>query len=456
MIPVRDAARALRAGELAAADLLDLHLARIGALDDALGAVWAVDEGRARAAAERADRDLAAGLDRGPLMGIPFLVKDVIDMAGLATTCGSAVPATVARADADCVARLVAAGAVPLGKTATYEFALTGPAWDLPEPPARNPWDEDRIPGGSSSGSAAAVAAGMARIALGTDTSGSVRDPATRCGVAGLKPTAGAIPAAGVFPLSPTLDDVGLLAATAEEAALAFRALAGRPPSPRRAEGMRLGYARDWFAADPDLDPAVLAALDAAAEGFAGLGVAVEEADLPDYALMEAAGTVVMNAEAFAVHRPLLRAHWADYGAETRRRLAPAALLTEADLAAAREIWPRLRAWMDEAMRGFDAVLTATLLAPAPRFADCAEGGRAMPMRTLPFNVTGHPALALPCGMRDGLPLGMQLVAPHGEEEVLFALGTLWEAAHPPQRPRPGEEQRGAGWVPARHATARA
>ncbi|NAZ37090.1 amidase [Rubellimicrobium sp. CFH 75288] len=435
--PIPDAARALRRGELTAVELLGRHLEAVAAGNGRLDAVWAVDEGRARAAAEAADRDLAAGIDRGALLGIPFLVKDVIDLAGLATTCGSHVPAPAARADAEAVARLVAAGMVPLGKTATYEFALTGPAFDRPMPPARNPFDPSRIPGGSSSGSAAAVGGRLVRVALGTDTSGSLRDPASHCGVVALKPTDGAVPVGGVFPLSRTLDDVGPIAASTEEAALVFRALAGRaaPARPLQGEGMRIGYARGWFEEDEALHPAVLDALDAAAEGFRALGCPVEPVEMPDYALLEAVGTVIMYAEAFTVHRPLLRAHGDGYGRDVWRKLAAGAVLEEGDLDAALALRPRLRAQMDAAMEGFDALLTATVLAPPPRIEDCLAGSSTMAMRTIPFNVTGHPALALPCGLHEGMPLGMQLAARHGAEEVLFALGRLWEEAHPPPEP---------------------
>lgn len=296
------------------------------------------EAGRRLRAGETAAEELRAG--------IPFLVKDVMDMTGLATTCGSAVPARAASRDAACVARLAAAGAVPLGKAATYEFAMTGPAFDLPEPPAVNPHDASRITGGSSSGPAVAVAAGLCRVALGTATSGSVRDPAAH----------------------------------------------------------------------------------AAVEGLARAGAEVAEVEWPDYALLVAAGAVVLHAEALEAHRGRLREHGTLYGAGLRRRLAASAVLGPAHLAAARALMPRLRREMDAAMAGCEAVVTAGLLAPAPTVEACLSGGAAAAARHVPFNVTGHPALAVPCGRVRGLPVALQAVGPWGAEGALFRVGEAVEA----------------------------
>jgi aspartyl-tRNA(Asn)/glutamyl-tRNA(Gln) amidotransferase subunit A len=245
--------------------------------------------------------------------------KDMIDLAGVATGCGARLRrGHVARADAEVVRRLREGGAVPLGKLATYEFALVGPSFDQPSPPAKNPWSQAHISGGSSSGSAAAVAAGLVRTAISTDTGGSIRSPACYCGVVGLKPTYGRVPMDGVVPLAPSLDHCGTISATVAEAALTFDAIAnqsGRRASAsldRGVDGLRIAYARDWFAGDPGLDPAVLRATDAAAERLARLGADVAEAQMPDYTLMHAAGAVLLQAESLALHR----AHHASRGAD--------------------------------------------------------------------------------------------------------------------------------------------
>ena len=338
-------------------------------------------------------------------------------------------------------------GAVLLGKLATYEYALDGPSFDGPHPPPRNPWDPARVTGGSSSGSAAAVAAGLVRVALGTDTGGSVRSPACYCGVVGLKPTFGALPLEGCHPLSSSLDHAGVIAATVEEAGIAFGALSdGTPAGPGAAvppgeggglAGLSIGYARSWFADDPALEPDALVAMDAAASALSLLGARVTLVDLPAYAPLEAVGARLLSAEAYAIHRDALADGGEGYGRRAREALLSGADLTDADRDAALEAAADLRRTLDDGpLAAHDALLTIAALTPAPTFASFAGGAPAWtPMRTLPFNLTGHPALAVPIGLAGGLPVGMQLVARAGDEALACRIGTAFERAVAPLRP---------------------
>ena len=433
-LTVAQAGAGMRAGTLTATALTQAHLARIAERDGHIRAFVLVDADGALAAAALADAALAAGRDPGPLLGISFAVKDIIDVAGLPTLCGAAGRRGAAPADrdAEAVARLRAGGAVCLGKLATYEYAMVGPTWDGPQPPALNPWRADRITGGSSSGSAAAVAAGMVRLALGTDTGGSIRSPAAYCGVVGLKPRHGLVPMDGIQPLAPSLDHVGPVAATAAEAAAALAVLTGRPcDSGGGVTGLRLGIARDWVAADPQADPRVTAGLDAAAQALERLGAVVTPAMLPDYAVMEAAGAILLHAEELQVHAAFIAGTGSGMGRGAWRSLLSGLALTPGDVADARAARSRLTSLTDAALAPLDAILTATTLTPAPDLAPFAAG-RAVwtPMRTLPFNLTGHPALSVPVGLADGLPLAAQIVG--RDEGMLCRIGAALRPLAPP------------------------
>jgi len=241
-----EAARAIAARELSPVELMTALLERIGRLDPKLNVFIRLDRDAARDAAKAAEAEIVGGRVRGPLHGVPVGIKDIIDVAGLPTTCHSKILAdNIAVADAVCVSRLRGAGAIVLGKLSTHEFAIGGPSFDLPWPPARNPWNPDHHPGGSSSGSGAGVAAGLFPMALGSDTGGSVRNPASACGIVGLKPTYGLVSRRGVFPLSFTLDHVGPLTRTVADNALMLDVIAGYDPldpgSARRALRVRPG-----------------------------------------------------------------------------------------------------------------------------------------------------------------------------------------------------------------------
>lgn len=439
-----EAACALRNGTLTSRRLVEAALERIHARERISAFTHVAAD--ALQQADAADARLAAGDDPGPLCGMPIAIKDLIDVAGQPATCGSAVLAgRVAEQDAAAVARLRAQGAVLIGKVATYEFAMVGPDMNLPDPPARNPWDTSRITGGSSSGSAAAVAGGLVRLALGTDTGGSIRSPAAYCGCVGLKPSFGRVSLAGAFPLSPSLDHLGPLAATVAEAAMALDVLGeGGPWRPASAmigkdvRGLRIGYARNWFATDPQASPAVITALDDAAAVLSMCGAHVSLIELPDYAPYEAAASVILHAEALAEHASLIASRQDFYGKPTLQCLAFGAGVSELDLALARRAVKPLTDAMSLAMTGHDVVLTATTLTPALPFS--AFGGEEAvwtPMRTIAFNLTGQPALSLPCGFAAGLPLGLQLVASIGAEDMLCRVGHAFEMAtdHAVQRP---------------------
>lgn len=428
---LREAGAALRAGRMTAAGLLAMHRDRIADVNGRVRAIWALDP-RADALAARADAELAAGKDRGPLHGIPFVIKDMVDVEGLPTTNGSRASDTApAMRDAEVVARLIAAGAVPLAKVATYEWGFVGPEQGLAEPPAANPWNSAHITGGSSSGSAAAVAAGMVRLAVGSDTGGSIRSPSAYCGVVGVKPTRGAVPDAGFFALSPDLDHAGVIAATVAEAALMLAAVApDTMASARLTDGVRgaeIGYARDWFAQDPALDAAVLRAMDDAAGALSLAGAQIVEVQLPDYALMEAVGAVMIHVQGLRLHAASLRDKGHLWGRMATQTVMGGAVLTDADLQAAMALVPDLSEGVTRAMEGCDALITATTLAPAPPFALFDNGAVWTPMRTLPFNVTGHPALSVPAGFAHGLPIGLQFIGRHGDEAGILRIAAAYE-----------------------------
>ncbi|MBE0554011.1 MAG: amidase [Rhodobacteraceae bacterium] len=442
-LPLPEAAAALRAGTLTSRDLTQAVLDRIAARNPQLHAFTHI-AADALEQADCADALLRAG-DPGPFCGLPVAVKDLIDVACQPATSGSRVLAgRIAETDAPAVARLRAQGAVLIGKVATYEFAMVGPDLSLPDPPARNPWNTAHITGGSSSGSAAAVAGGLVRMAIGTDTGGSIRSPSAYCGCVGLKPSYDRVSRAGAFPLSASLDHTGPLAATVEEAALALDAMSEgdwRPASARIGQpvnGLTIGFARNWFADDPQASPALIRALDAAASTLSLLGAQIRLVTLPDYAPYEAAASVILHAEALEEHRALIRDHAGAYGRPTLQCLAFGAAIDAEDVARARQAQTRLTAEMLAAMAGCDLILTATTLTPALPFA-AFDGEKAVwtPMRTIAFNLTGQPALSLPAGFENGLPLGLQLIGRPGDEDLICAAGHAFERAtdHSVQRP---------------------
>ena len=445
-LSIAEAGRALRAGRLTATALTRHALDRIADVNGRLHAFILVAEARALADAGRADAELAAGVDRGPLHGIPYALKDIYDTAGIATTCHSRLRlGHVPAADSAVAFRLAAAGGVLLGKLATHEFAIGGPSFDLPFPPARNPWNLAHITGGSSSGSAAAVAAGLVRMASGSDTGGSIRGPAAYCGTVGIKPTYGRVSRRGVFPLSFTLDHCGPLARSVEDAAIALGVMAGHDPlDPASADlpvpdyraeleagvsGLRIGIPRAFFATAPALDPEVAAAIDRTAALLRDKGALVADIVLPDYALFAAANRVVLLAEAYAVHEQDLRHRLTEYGRNTVERLVPGALITAADLVQAGRFRRRLADALTQALVPCDALLTACALVPAPRF-DAPVDPRAAfsPVQTGAFNLTGHPALSVPVGLgAAGLPLSVQLVGRFFDEAMLFRIARAIE-----------------------------
>lgn len=434
--------RQLRSGALSAEELTRATLDDIGRRDGELHAFAEVFARTALAEARAADAALRAGRDLGPLHGMPVAVKDVFDIGGRAMGAGSRVPLPVASEDAACIALLRRAGAVLIGVTQTYEFCTVGPDPTLPLPPARNPRAPERITGGSSSGSAVAVAAGMVRMALGTDTGGSVRAPAAYCGVVGLKPTRGRISTRGLLPLAPSLDHVGPIAATVAEAARLLDALSEpgwRPASAALGAGvagLRIGLARNWFADDPQADPAVVLALEAAATVFTALGAQVEEITLPDYRPFEQAGALILDAEALESHRRRLHRHHGAYGPMARRSLLRGLGLDARDLTVAREAAALLTRRLATEFTRVDLIVIPTTQTPAPEIAATRAGlSPWTPMRTLALNLTGHPAISIPCNPSGELPVGLQLVAASRAEDLLCRAAHAFEASVRPSRP---------------------
>lgn len=311
-------------------------------------------------------------------------------------------------------------------------------------PPARNPWSLEHITGGSSSGSAVAVAGGLLRTTLGTDTGGSLRGPAFYCGVVGLKPTFDAVPRDGVLPMSDSMDHVGPMSATVAEAALTLDVIAGLSAERsamrllgQSIAGKRIGYARTWFAQDSQTQPEVLTAMDAALSTLSQLGAVIEEVELPDYYAIEVAAAAVLHKESFNHHAAELRSHPEAYGRRAFLSLAAGVAVTGEELAAARRAGDRFRAEVDRLLDRHDAIITVGALTTALLAAPFEKEAVWTPMRTIGFNLSGHPVLALPIGFHDGLPIGMQIIGRHHDEARIIQIGDAFERAtdHAVQRP---------------------
>jgi len=412
-----EAARRIADGTLSPSALLEDCLQRIAARDDSVRAWVTVDETGARATARERTEEARAGRRRGPLHGVPVGIKDIFHVAGMTTTCGAA-PAfhTAATADAAAVARLRAAGAVVLGKAHTTEFAYFEPG------PTRNPWNPAHTPGGSSSGSAAAVAARMAPLALGTQTVGSVLRPAAYCGVVGFKGTYDLIPTDGVVPLAWSFDHVGVFARRVADVALAVEVLAARASDAPAPRPPRLAVAPELL---ERATPEVAALIRATAERFARAGATVREVTLPaSFADVHAAGRSVLEVEAAAYHEELYRAHAAQYRPRTRELIAaglsrPAVAYARAQrarLAFRRDVMPLLAA--------HDALLSPTAPAPAPE----GLGATGDPWFCAPWSFAGVPAISLPIGVSPlGLPHAIQLVGAADEDAAILAVAAWCE-----------------------------
>ncbi len=433
--------------ELSPVDVVSGLFDRIETLDAELNAFILPDREGAMAAARAAEAEMMAGRSRGPLHGVPFGVKDIIDVAGLPTTCHSKIlQGNVAKADSVVVAKLRGAGAIPMGKLSTHEFAIGGPCFDLPYKPARNPWNRDHHPGGSSSGSGAGLAAGLFPLALGTDTGGSVRNPASACGIVGLKPTYGLVSRRGVFPLSFTLDHVGPMARDAADVALLLEAMAGHDPADpgsapapvlnaaaRVADGvagLRVGYVRHFHETDAPADGEVAAALDGVAAALTGQGAMLRTVTLPPLAEFIACNRIILAAESWSIHAPWLRSRPGDYAAMTRSRLMTGAFIGAGDYVGAQRARLALIRAVNDAFRDVDVLLCASSLDPACRIDDAAEIARTYSRQCrMPFNVTGHPALAMMSGLsRAGLPLSVQFVGPFHADALLLRVAHSYES----------------------------
>lgn len=454
-LTIAEAGRLLAARKVSAVELTRGLLARVAALDPSLNAFITVTERPALSAARAADRRLAAG-EGGPLTGIPLAYKDIYETAGVRTTAHSRLLAdNVPRHDAETVRLLGAAGAVMLGKLATHEFALGGPAFDLPWPPARNPWDPRRYTGGSSSGSGAAVAAGMALGALGSDTGGSIRLPAAYCGIAGLKPTPGLVSRRGVIPLAPSLDTAGPMAWTAQDCAILLDAIAGHDPAdpasvavPRTAyaravagpvKGLRVGLLRRHFEHDVPAAPEMLRMMADAARALRDLGCRVAEATLPPVAEFNAVGRIIICAEAYALHEATLKTRLADYSRVFRIRVMAGALIRAADYIAAQRRRSDLIAQTAAAFDKFDVLVSVSSPGAAPLLTEQRpDEGFAQPFLTTLANVAAIPALAVCGGFTAlGLPLGIEFIGPAWSEARLLCLGHQFERATGTRARRP-------------------
>ena len=426
-LSIAEVSELLRRKEISSVDLTNACLARIEQLNPTLNAFITVMRDSALAQARAAEKEIRTGDWRGPLHGVPIGLKDLIDTAGTKTTCGSALFAErVPTEDAEVVRRLKAGGAVLIGKQNMQEFAWGGTSASSYYGPVRNPWDVERIAGGSSGGSAAAVAAGMCFGAIGTDTGGSVREPAAFCGLVGLKPTYERVSLRGVFPLSPSLDHVGPLCRTVTDTALMLQVIADYDePLPVIETKPRIGIARRTFF--DDLDPEIEIAFEDALKEIRVLSSEIMEIDLPS------TPTAVQAREVYAVHAKHFAATPEKYGRWMQERLKQATSIDLVAYGEARQDLDRLRVSIEEVFAEVDFVLTPTTPVPPITIEQALNmspdpAGELWLRNTRPFNAYGVPTISVPCGFTSaGLPIGLQIAGANFNEASLLSFAHAYE-----------------------------
>jgi len=426
---IAEASRLVQQGEISPVELTRECLERIEQLNPSLNAFITVTAESALKDAQHAEKEIQSGKWRGPLHGIPIGLKDLIDTAGVRTTAASAVfRDRVPTEDAEVVKKLKAAGGVLIGKQNLHEFAYGGSSIISHFGPVRNPGNPDFIAGGSSGGPTAAVAAGMCYGAIGTDTAGSIREPAALCGVVGLKPTYGLVSTRGIIPLSLSLDHAGPITRAVEDAAILLDVIADGPEDYRGSlgEGIEkfvLGIPRKYFF--EDLDPEVAKAVEKAIDQLTDLAFTVRELDLP-----VSTDRTLQAAESYAYHREMVATSPELYDPETLQRIRSGEHVSEGEYQNALHDLHKMRREIIEKFRVVDVVLTPTTPIPAPRISELLKDPALLRptelvllRNTRPVNVWGLPAISIPCGITSGgLPIGLQIVGPPGgEAKVLQA-----------------------------------
>ena len=446
-LTIAQASARIKARTLSPVDLTRAFIERVKSVDGRLNSHLLLLEEQALADATRAEQEIMAGNWKGPLHGIPIGLKDIYNTAGIRTTGHSAlfrdhIPAE----DAFTVTRLRQAGAVITSKLATWEFAIGGSSFDLPWPPARNPWDVSLDPSGSSSGSGAAVAAGLCMGAMGSDTGGSIRGPAAWCGIAGHKPTYGLLSRRGILPLSFSLDHAGPMCWTSEDCALMMQILACHDPldagsasAPatdysagigKSLTGLRVGVVRHFFEKDLMTDPETIAALETSVKVLRDLGCVVSDVTLSPFGVYTDVGSLISRSEAYAIHQHWLRTTPELYGTFGRHRLMAGAFVSATDFINAQRQRARLIGEFAETMKTVDVVIFPTARCPARPIGEDSMASGFQPFFNRAFNVIGNPALSI-CNAysETGLPLALQIGGRNFEDALVLQVGDALENA---------------------------
>ncbi|RPI41933.1 MAG: amidase [Betaproteobacteria bacterium] len=454
-LSIAEVSRLLRARKVSPTELTHAYLERIETFQPQIDAFITVTADLARSQARRAEREIRAGDYRGPMHGVPFGLKDIYDTRGIPTTGGSrlCIDNRPAR-DSACTRKLYDARAILLGKLQTHEFAHGGPSFDLPWPPARNPWHLEHFTGGSSSGSGAAVAAGLVAGALGSDTGGSIRGPASYCGIVGMMSSAGLVSRAGVIPNSFTLDHCGPMTRTVEDCAIMLQAIAGHDPLDggsievkvpsyranlkKGIKGLRIGVLRHVWEKDVPQSAAVASAMDRAIEVLRKLGARTEVVQVRPALQYSDVKVVLAETEIYTINYPDLVARPGDFGEDFLSRALPACLFQSSDYVAASREQRRMIEEMTPLWQRYDALLSV-VFGPAPRLdAHHPLNFWARPNANPMANVLGCPSLALCNGFSaGGLPHGMQIMGRPFDEATVLRVGYAYEQATEWHRRRP-------------------